>query len=261
MIWRERAGRGPAPRGPARAAATALAIALAASGCASSPQSDVYDPWEPFNRTVFGLNELADLMVIEPASIVYGHLPRPIRTGVRNVLNNLREPVTVMNAGLQGKGETAGTALGRFMINTLVGVGGLFDLATEFGYERRVEDFGQALGHWGVAPGPFLMLPLLGPSTVRDTAGMGVDFLATQPLPPNLGTEGTIAVGAVDGVDMRERLTPLINDVRANSLDRYATFRSAYLQRRAAEIRNGQVTGDDAAYEEIFNEPDPASED
>lgn len=261
MTWRKRAAPRPARGGPIRAATTVLTTALALSACASSPQSDVYDPWEPFNRTVFGLNELIDLMVVEPASIVYGHLPSPVRTGVRNVLDNLKEPVTFMNAGLQGNGETAGTALGRFMINTLVGIGGLFDLATEFGYERRVEDFGQTLGHWGVAPGPFLMLPLLGPSTVRDTAGMGIDFLATQPLPPNLGTEGSIAVRALDGVDMRERLTPVINDVRANSLDPYATFRSAYLQRRAAEIRNGRPTGDDPAYEEIFNEPDPAAED
>lgn len=260
MTWRECAGRSSARRGPIRAAIAAMAMTVALSACASSAPSDVYDPWEPLNRTVFGLNELVDLMVIEPASIVYGHLPSPVRTGVRNVLNNLKEPVTFMNAGLQGNGETAGTALGRFMINTLVGMGGLFDLASEFGYERRVEDFGQTLGHWGVGPGPFLMLPLLGPSTVRDTAGMGVDFLATQPLPPNLGTEASIAVRAVDGVDTRERLTPVINDVRANSLDPYATFRSAYLQRRAAEIRNGSATGDDAAYEEIFNEPDPATE-
>lgn len=251
-LWRETAVRAPALRWRALVLAWLGVIATASVAPAQEP---VHDPLEPLNRTIDSWNQLLDLMLIEPVSIVYGHIPAPARTGVRNVLNNLREPITVLNDALQGEGDRAGLAFGRFMINSLVGIGGLFDLATEFGYPRHVEDFGQTLGRWGVGPGPYLVLPLLGPSNVRDTAGIGVDFLAVRPLVYDVPTEVTTGRVAVEGVDTRERLTPVINDVRANSLDPYATFRSAYSQRRAAEIRNGAAPSD-AAYEDLFDEPD-----
>jgi phospholipid-binding lipoprotein MlaA len=243
-----------------RAVGSVGALALGCLGlCAAAgavAQEPVEDPLEPLNRTIHSFNDLLDLMFIEPASIVYGHLPDTARMGVRNVLNNLREPVTVLNDALQGEGDRAGLAFGRFMINTLVGMGGLFDFATEFGYPRHVEDFGQTLGRWGVGPGPYLVLPVLGPSTVRDTAGLGVDYVAGSPLPYNATLEMRAGRTAADGVDTRYRLTPVINDVRANSLDPYATFRSAYLQRRAAEIRNSEGAPTDSAYEELFDETD-----
>lgn len=253
------------PRVPWRRAAQCLRapglaglVALAALAPAIA-QEPVQDPLEPLNRTIFSWNELLDLMFIEPVAIVYGHVPSPVRTGVRNVLNNLREPVTVLNDALQGEGDRAGLAFGRFFINSTVGIGGLIDFATAFGYPRHVEDFGQTLGRWGVGPGPYLVLPLLGPSNVRDTAGTGVDFFAARPLFYDVPTEVTTGRVAVEGVDTRERLTPVINDIRANSLDPYATFRSAYMQRRAAEIRNGEAAPADSAYEDLFDEADDAT--
>jgi phospholipid-binding lipoprotein MlaA len=245
---------------PPRRRAAVLAWLLAA--CLASPaaaQDDANDPLEPFNRTIFSFNELIDLMLLEPVSIVYGHLPSPVRTGVRNVLDNLRSPVILANDAMQGEGDRAGVTLARFMINSSLGILGLFDMATAFGYPKHQEDFGQTLARWGTGEGPYLVLPLLGPSNARDTVGIVVDGFALDPMAYLAPTDVRIGRYATDGVDTRYRLDPAIRDLRQNSIDRYAAFRTVYRQRRAAEIANGAPPSSEA-YEDIFNEgvdPEP----
>jgi phospholipid-binding lipoprotein MlaA len=235
-----------------------LSLGLASPALA---QSDANDPIEPFNRMIFSFNELIDLMLLEPASIVYGHLPSPVRTGVRNVLDNLRSPVVFANDAMQGEGDRAGVTLARFMINSTVGMLGLFDLATEFGYTKHREDFGQTLAIWGTGEGPYIVLPLLGPSNARDTAGIVVDAFALDPMGYVAPADARIGRSAADGVDTRYRLDPAIRDLRQNSIDRYAAFRTVYRQRRAAEIANGAPPALNQDYEDIFNEgvdPEPS---
>jgi phospholipid-binding lipoprotein MlaA len=245
----------PARPGQARArriAAVALLLGLAAAPARA--QDEVNDPLEPLNRTIFSLNELLDLMFIEPASIVYGEgLPEFGRTGVQNFIDYLKSPVIFINDLLQGETDRAGVTLGRFMINTFFGFG-LFDLASDFGYPKHGEDFGQTLAVWGVGDGPYLVLPLLGPSGLRDASGLAVDAFALDPVGRVTTTTEAIARRSADGVDTRYRLTPEINDLRANSLDRYATVRTVYRQLRATEIRNGRAPTGEDEYEAIFEE-------
>ncbi|MCX7629525.1 MAG: VacJ family lipoprotein [Geminicoccaceae bacterium] len=234
----------------------ALAGVLSAALLAAVPvgAEEVHDPLEPINRTIYGLNELFDVMLLGPVAQTYGELPRPLRTGVRNVLDNLRSPVTFVNDLLQGEFDRAGVTFARMFINSTIGIFGLFDLASEFGYPPHEEDFGQTLAVWGVGEGPFLMLPLLGPSTVRDAAGFVVDRAAFDPL-ARLGDTDIGAVRAIgETIDTRHRLDPVIRDLRRNSLDPYAAVRSAYLQRRAAEIRNRRPPAGERGYEAIFRE-------
>lgn len=238
-----------------RAAAAALSggMLLAAPAAASE---GVSDPLEPVNRVVFELNELVDVILLGPVAEAYGELPDPLRTGVRNVLDNLRAPVTFVNDLLQGEGDRAGTTLARFLINSTLGMFGLFDLASQLGHPPHREDFGQTLAVWGLGDGPFLMLPLLGPSNLRDLGGLAVDQLALDPWNSLAGADLRAARAGSEAVDTRHRLDPVIRDLRRNSLDPYATLRSAYGQRRAAEIRNGRPPAGQSAYEAIFREDD-----
>lgn len=241
------------------ALATLLVAATMVAGAARADEP--HDPLEPVNRVVYGLNELADVMLLGPVAQAYGELPAPVRTGVRNVVDNLRTPVTFVNDLLQGETDRAGTTLARFLINSTIGMFGLFDLATELGHPQHKEDFGQTLAVWGVADGPYLVLPLLGPSSLRDLGGLAVDRLAIDPWPQLLSSEVEMARTGADAVDTRHRLDPVIQDVRRNSLDPYATIRSAYRQRRAAEIRNGRPPVDRSGYEDIFKETDDGEPD
>lgn len=238
-----------------RAVLSGLLLA-AAVAVAPARAEDANDPLEPVNRVVYGLNELTDVMLLGPVAQAYGELPVPLRTGVRNVLDNLRAPVTFVNDLLQGETERAGTTLARFMINSSIGLFGLFDLATELGHPQHTEDFGQTLAVWGVGEGPFLVLPLFGPSNLRDAGGLAVDRLVLDPWGELASSEVGLARNGAEAIDTRQRLDPVIQDVRRNSLDPYATVRSAYRQRRAAEIRNGRPPTGQSAYEEIFEESD-----
>lgn len=235
-----------------------LAVLVAA---APARAQDGDDPLEPVNRVVYGLNELADVMLIGPVAQAYGELPSPLRTAVRNVLDNLRAPVIFANDLLQGETDRAGTTLARFMINSTIGLFGLFDLASELGHPKHGEDFGQTLAVWGVGDGPFLVLPLLGPSNLRDAAGLVVDRLALDPWGELASSEVGLARNGAEAIDTRQRLDSVIQDVRRNSLDPYATVRSAYRQRRAAEIRNGRPPAGRSAYDEIFEESDDGESD
>ena len=168
-------------------------------------------------------------------------MPTEVRKGVRNFFSNLKEPWTSINAALQGDFKNSGTSILRFGLNTTVGLLGIFDVATSLGFEKQKEDFGQTLAVYGVEPGPYLVLPLLGPSTVRDALGKVTGFVA-DPVTIALnkdGKENWLWIGtAVNGIDFREQNLEKIDNLEATSVDFYATIRSLYLERRNRMIRN-----------------------
>ncbi|MBU8543618.1 VacJ family lipoprotein [Roseomonas sp. ROY-5-3] len=199
------------------------------------------DPLEPMNRAAYFVHDGIDTLVLRPAAEIYRvFLPPEVRTAIRNVLANLRTPVILVNDLLQGETQRAATTTGRFLVNTTVGIGGIFDRATDFGLLGHTEDFGQTLAVWGAPEGPYLFIPVLGPSSPRDVAGFAGD-VAMNPL-TYVGGETvdaiTITRTGATALDTREGLIEPIDQVRATSLDPYATIRSAYRQRRVVEIRN-----------------------
>lgn len=222
-----------------------LALVLSAgllSACASNEYGEVSDPIEPVNRAIFKFNDAVDQAVLEPVARGYrAAVPQPARTGVRNVLHNLKTPQIVANDVLQGDVTAAGDTLTRFFANTLFGLGGLIDIAGMEGVAYREEDFGQTLGVWGAGHGPYLVLPLLGPSSVRDTTGLVVDTYAD---PLRLWLDNTDRNGwyygrvAVASVDKREDLLEVLSDLKKNSIDYYAALRSSYIQHREAQVKD-----------------------
>jgi len=230
----------------------ALVASLLLGGCASKPTdpedlayfNETNDPLEPMNRAIFQFNEVADKVLLRPAAIGYNTVvPKGVRLGIRNFLNNLGSPITILNALLQGEGVRARDTFGRFLTNTIIGLGGLIDVATDAGIPQHYEDFGQTLAVWGINSGPYLVLPVLGPSTFRDGTGEGVaGFLdpAAVYIREEYGLAGAAVRYTVDAVDWRAANLKIIDDLRNSSLDFYATVRSAYRQRRAHEIRNGR---------------------
>ncbi|MBE9554849.1 MAG: VacJ family lipoprotein [Proteobacteria bacterium] len=202
------------------------------------------------NRAIFQFNEVADKVVLRPAAVGYRTVvPKGVRIGIRNFLNHLRSPITIMNALLQGEGERARDTFGRFLTNTILGLGGLIDVASDAGIPQHYEDFGQTLAVWGVEPGPYLMLPLLGPANFRDGFGYGVDGVidpAGRYISNEYGLEGVGVRYTLNAVDWRAANLKVIDDLRASSLDFYATVRSAYRQRRIHAIRNGREAEGDS---------------
>lgn len=230
-------------------AAIVLALSLSLVGCAGTADQqvsgDINDPIEGVNRAIFGFNEVVDKAVIGPVARGYGKVPSPIRDRVRDFVRNLTSPIVLVHDVLQLDGERAGNTAGRMLVNTTIGAFGLVDVATPFGLPYHSEDAGQTLGKHGVGDGPFVVLPILGPSTARDTVGRVVDMFL-DPLSWIDGIGG-LRVGATvaSGVDLRERLEPVIADGRKNALDYYAQTRSLYRQNRAAEIANQTVADSD----------------
>ncbi|WP_162914433.1 MlaA family lipoprotein [Taklimakanibacter lacteus] len=199
------------------------------------------DPFEGVNRVVFGFNQVVDRLVLEPSARIYrAVIPRPVRTGVTNVLNNLATPITLSNDILQGNPEAAANTIKRFMVNSTLGIGGIFDHATGLGEPLHREDFGQTLGTWGVGSGPYLVLPILGPSNPRDAGGMVVDT-AVNPMTWILYDaplwQKSIPVGTQIVVS-REAILDDYENLRKNSPDLYASVRDLYAQKRQAEIAN-----------------------
>ena len=231
-------------------------------GCATVPtgKADPRDPWERFNRTTFAVNDALDKAVARPVAKGYVKVvPRFVRIGVGNVFNNLSTIGTVVNDVLQGKMSQAGRDSARFLLNSTVGLGGLLDPATDAGLELNDEDFGQTFGKWGVGAGPYLMIPLLGPTTVRDGFGRLLDQY-TYPV-TYLGDESTrYIIRGVSLLDTRAGLLDLDPQLD-KAYDRYAFVRSAWLQRREFQVTDGEI---DEAEFDLEEEPDgdsPASED
>ncbi len=221
--------------------AVALLCQAALSGCATIPagaSKNPGDPWERFNRSVYQFNDGIDRAVAKPAAKAYRKVtPRPVRTGVSNFFDNITYPITAVNAALQGKFRQAGRDTGRFLLNTVVGVGGILDPASDVGLQRNDEDFGQTLAVWGVPSGPYLMLPIFGPSNVRDAPARVVDNLMD---PKNLvGTsDARIAANVLNIIDSRAQLL-VIEKPLENVFDRYAFLRDVWRQRRLSQIRDG----------------------
>lgn len=218
-----------------------LAFMLALISAPSWAEEEV-DPWEGFNRKMFAFNEGADRYVLRPVASGYRFItPRIVRQGISNFFSNIREVPSALNGLLQGKPGSAGRDLGRFLINSTVGVAGLWDAAYHMGLESRGrEDFGQTLAVWGVTEGPYLVLPLLGPSTVRDTAALPVEWL-TDPI-QYVDDDGTrYGLVALNIVNRRSELIELEEHIIG---DRYVFIRDAYLQRRYYMIHDGEIEDD-----------------
>ena len=223
-----------------------LLLAVLAAGCATSKDPEAIaqnDPYEHTNRAIFDLNMKLDNAVAKPVAKFYNHaVPTFARNGVRNFLTNLNKPVTLGNDMLQGEGPRAGETIGRFAVNTTLGVGGLVDVATMIGIPDHSEDFGQTLGTWGVGEGPYLVIPLMGPDMPRDIAGDVVDiFIDPLTYIKFHGSDTWYAVrSGVSVLDMRARNVDSVEQIERTSIDFYATTRSLYRQFRNSEIRNGK---------------------
>lgn len=216
----------------------ALAVLLA-TGCASNGvEHDPRDPWEPLNRDFYNFNDGLDKAFVAPVAEAYVELPQELRNSVTNFFVNLSYPTTAINQFLQGKIETGFEDIMRFIFNTTLGIAGLFDIAGPAGLERHDEDFGQTFAVWGMGAGPYIVWPLIGPSTARDTAGIPFNLL-TGPL-FFIDTGYTfVALAAVDIVDTRARLIPAVRLRDQTALDPYVFTREAYLQQRVNLIYDG----------------------
>jgi phospholipid-binding lipoprotein MlaA len=237
---------------------TALAACLMAVGCASLPSGkpDPRDPWERFNRASFKLNDALDRAILRPTARAYVKVtPRLVRTGISNFFSNLETATTLVNDALQGKGRAVGQDTARLLLNTTLGLGGLFDPATAAGIEKNDEDFGQTLGSWGVESGPYLMVPFLGPSTLRDAIARVPDRF-TDPTHYLEDDSTRFTITAVEVLDLRAGLLSLDRQLE-ESFDRYAFVRNAWLQRREYKVMDGNVEED---FDEDFPEPAPSDD-
>lgn len=240
-----------------RAAAVLLTVSLFVGGCASVPPEyrDPRDPWQPFNRAVFKFNTDFDNAFLKPAAQAYQFItPEPLDEGITNFFNNIADATSAVNNVLQFKLSRAGSDVGRVFVNTTVGFVGFFDVASNVGLPSYKEDFGQTLGYWGFGAGPYFMLPILGPSTVRDTFGLAGDIV----LDPFFSLEeDEIYWGFVTlrVIDRRADLLTAGELVDEAAIDRYTFIRDAYLQRRQNLVHDGNPPESDE--EDVIWEDSP----
>ena len=234
----------------------------------SKKKKTTKDCFETLNRATFKLNQGLDKVILKPVAKGYRSLPAPIKKGTGNVLNNLSNLITIPNNVLQGEFKTAGINTGRLIVNTTLGVLGIFDAASEMGFPKYIkEDYGQTLGKWGVGPGCYLVLPVLGPSTIRDTAGMFVNVMGGDPY-YNISVNGNneyldgklfAATKMLSGVEFRAKNIDSLDNLEKNSVDFYASVKSLYTQDRENKIKNIQrgnieiIYSDDQDWTEIDN--------
>ncbi len=231
-----------------------LLIAASLSGCASAPArpagKPTADPWERMNRSIYRFNDAVDRAAVKPVAKTYRKItPDWMRKGIGNFFTNLDQPTVIINDLLQGKPKSALNDTGRLIINTVFGLGGLFDPASGSNIALNDEDFGQTLAVWGVPSGPFLMLPFLGPSTLRDGSAKVGDYYTGPLTYADLRTAVKIGLRGLDVIDQRARL--LANEgALEQTYDKYAFIRSVWLQRRQFLIRDGEVPPDDEPEDE-----------
>jgi phospholipid-binding lipoprotein MlaA len=252
----------PSVSGTSRLLTFLALVAIGLFGCATKPPASdpdaladyqqTNDPLEPTNRVFYAINNGIDTVILRPAALAYRYaVPEPVRTGLHNVLVNIGSPVQLTNDVLEGKPRRAGDTTMRFLINTTVGVLGIFDVAKKWGYPDHDADFGLTLALWGVPEGPFLFLPVLGPSDPRDAAGFGMNialdpftWIGTGPNHP-AWTAFTWSRYGLNAIDARERVLDATDSIKKTALDPYATFRSLYRQHRHGQI--DKLRNDDRA--------------
>ena len=243
--------------------AGAVALVLLA-GCASAPGADPRDPWERYNRSMYSFNEAVDTAVLKPVATAYQQtMPAPVRTGVSNFFGNLGDAWSFVNNILQAKPEGALHSFWRVVINSTMGLGGVLDPATEMRLQRHREDFGQTLGYWGVPAGPYFVLPLFGPSTLRDAAALPVDAYGSAVGHVNDVSVRNSLIG-VNVIQTRASLLTTTDFLESAALDKYSFQRDAFLQKRRNEIHDGNPPQDEERYdleEEGGAAPAPAGSD
>ncbi len=220
--------------------------AILLQGCATSSgvAADPRDPWEGMNRKVYAFNEKLDEAVLKPVAQAWVDVvPSFVRTGVRNFMGNLGDVWTTVNAVLQLKGQVAVESAARVVVNSTLGLYGVLDLATPGGIEKRKEDMGQTLGHWGVKPGPYLVLPVLGPATLRDAAALPVDWQAS---PGQYFQDASTRTGValLNVTETRAGLLKATDAVKQASLDPYSFVRDGWLQKREYDVYDGNPPAD-----------------
>lgn len=224
------------------------------SGCASTREpGDPRDPWEGFNRAVFDFNEVADKAVVRPLAVGYTRVtPRPVRTGVRNFFSNLGDVTNLVNNLLQLKFHDAANDTGRLIFNTTIGLFGVMDVASHMDLPKNNEDFGQTLGYWGVPSGPYLVLPLLGPSTVRDAPSIYVDAMTHPLYYYDNESRRNIALGLMI-LDTRSGFLATERVLNEFPGDRYTALREFYLDRRQYLVHDGEPPDQDRGAD-LFDE-------
>jgi phospholipid-binding lipoprotein MlaA len=220
-------------------AACVAIVLLALQGCATVKSADARDPWESMNRSIYNFNDAVDTVAIKPVTQAYVNVvPSFVRTGLHNVVSNLGDVWSMANSAMQLKGQHAVESFMRVAVNTVFGLGGVLDIATEMRLERHKEDFGQTLGYWGVKPGPYVVLPILGPSTLRDGLTFPVDYQGDASRRfSDQATRNSLTVVRV--VDTRANLLKTVDTVKEASLDPYSFVRDAYLQKRENDVYDG----------------------
>lgn len=235
-----------------------LLLAIFALGACANQEAregsrSAADPWERVNRPIFAFNDGLDRVILRPIAKGYEFIfPSFVRTGVSNFFDNLGTPLVGINNALQGKGAAAGSDLGRFLLNSTAGIGGLFDVATAAGLEKHDEDFGQTFAVWGVPSGPYLTVPLFGPSTLRDAIATPLN-IAANPLTYYDDTSVRDKLGVLGLIDLRHRLFAA-EELIKESPDKYVTFRESYLQRREYLIYDGDPPIDDDFYDDFIED-------
>lgn len=224
---------------PTRVAAVAALLLVGLSGCAAKNGTPT-DPWQGYNRAMFSFNEGLDRAVIKPVAKGYEWVvPTGVNTVITNFFSNVADPLIAVNNFFQGKFKEAAGDVGRVLLNTGIGIGGLVDVATDMGFEKHDEDFGQTLGRWGMNDGPYFVLPFFGPSTVRDAFGLLADWQADPVtfVDPN-GLRYSLV--GLRQIDTRADLLPAEKMVEAGAIDRYSYVRDGYLQHRRYLLHDGQ---------------------
>lgn len=217
-----------------------IVITFFVTGCATAPgRTASTDPWQGFNRGIYKVNDSLDKAAIKPIAKTYRYItPQFMRTGISNFFSNLGTPWTMVNQLLQAKPKLMAQDTCRFVINTVVGLGGFIDVADKINLERHDEDFGQTLSIWGVPSGPYLVLPLLGPSTLRDTVGRVPDYLSRPTRNVELPWEADTTLTSLEIIQKRESLLHL-DDTLSKAYDPYGLVRDSWLQRREFVVYDG----------------------